>query len=91
MSPGSKWWSMEESRSNMADNENTPSTAASAVPMKPCANCGKPAVARYKPFCSSRCADIDLGRWLKGSYVIPGEAVEETETGLPQRERDEDV
>ena len=73
----------------MADNENTP--PAAAVPTgKPCAVCGKPAVARYKPFCSPRCADIDLGRWLKGSYVIPGEAVEETETGLPSRERDED-
>ncbi|PTM38589.1 hypothetical protein C8D03_0061 [Bosea sp. 124] len=59
--------------------------------MKPCAICGKPAVARYKPFCSARCADIDLGRWLKGSYVIPGEAVEETETGLPPRERDEEA
>ena len=66
----------------MADNENMPPT------LRPCANCGKPAVPRYKPFCSSRCADVDLGRWLKGSYVIPGEAVEETETGLPPREHD---
>ncbi|PZN98009.1 MAG: DNA gyrase inhibitor YacG [Hyphomicrobiales bacterium] len=77
----------------MADNENTPPASelpVAAKPLKPCANCGKPAVARYKPFCSSRCADIDLGRWLKGSYVIPGEAVEETETGVPGRERDED-
>lgn len=74
----------------MADNENTP-PPASAPPGKPCSICGKPAVARYKPFCSARCADIDLGRWLKGNYVIPGEAVEETETGLPARERDEDV
>ncbi len=91
MSRASKWSSMEESRSNMADNENTPPTAAPMAPaLKPCANCGKPAVARYKPFCSSRCADIDLGRWLKGSYVIPGEAVEETETGLPSRDRDEE-
>jgi endogenous inhibitor of DNA gyrase (YacG/DUF329 family) len=72
----------------MADNENTP-PAAKAAPTKPCPICGKPAVARYKPFCSARCADIDLGRWLKGSYVIPGEAVEETETGLPPRQDDE--
>ena len=73
----------------MADNENTPPEARPAQ-AKPCAICGKPAVARYKPFCSARCADIDLGRWLKGTYVIPGEPVEETETGLPPRERDED-
>lgn len=27
----------------------------------------------YKPFCSKRCADVDLGRWLKGGYAIPTE------------------
>ena len=75
----------------MADNENVAPPAAKLLPAKPCAVCGKPAVARYKPFCSARCADIDLGRWLKGSYVIPGEAVEETETGLPGREPDEET
>ncbi|SEG65705.1 DNA gyrase inhibitor YacG [Bosea lathyri] len=68
----------------MADNENTP------PPMKPCAICGKPAVARYKPFCSARCADIDLGRWLKGNYVIPGEPVDEAETGPSKREQEEE-
>ena len=36
-----------------------------------CANCDKPAVAEYKPFCSRRCADLDLGRWLSESYLIP--------------------
>ena len=34
--------------------------------------CGKPRDPRYAPFCSSRCADVDLHRWLKGTYVIPG-------------------
>ena len=56
-----------------------------------CPICAKPADEKYQPFCTKRCADIDLGRWLKGSYVIPGEAVEETETGLPPRERDEEA
>ena len=37
-----------------------------------CPNCGKPRDAKYDPFCSKRCADVDLARWLKGSYVIPG-------------------
>ncbi len=50
-----------------------------APPARPCPICGKPAVQRFKPFCSSRCADIDLGRWLKGNYVIPGDPLEETE------------
>jgi len=36
-----------------------------------CANCGKPSAAEYTPFCSRRCADIDLGRWLNESYTIP--------------------
>ncbi|MGB6230853.1 MAG: DNA gyrase inhibitor YacG [Litorimonas sp.] len=29
------------------------------------------AVADYRPFCSKRCADIDLGRWFNGAYAIP--------------------
>jgi endogenous inhibitor of DNA gyrase (YacG/DUF329 family) len=37
-----------------------------------CPVCGQPAVRRYYPFDSKRCADVDLGRWLSGNYVIPG-------------------
>ena len=37
-----------------------------------CSHCGKPASQRYRPFCSKRCADVDLARWLGGTYVIPG-------------------
>ena len=37
-----------------------------------CAVCGKPQQVTLKPFCSRRCAEIDLGRWLKGGYAIPG-------------------
>jgi endogenous inhibitor of DNA gyrase (YacG/DUF329 family) len=36
-----------------------------------CPICGKPTVERYRPFCSSRCADVDLHRWLGGRYAIP--------------------
>ena len=35
-----------------------------------CPICGKLATLEYKPFCSKKCADIDLGRWLKGNYVV---------------------
>lgn len=38
-----------------------------------CALCGKPVVEAYRPFCSKRCADIDLGRWLKGEYAVSGQ------------------
>ncbi len=46
-----------------------------------CATCGKPQDARFKPFCSKRCADIDLGRWLKGTYAIPAEEPPDGATG----------
>ncbi len=38
----------------------------------PCPVCGKQAQPETQPFCSRRCADIDLGRWLTGQYVVPG-------------------
>lgn len=46
---------------------------------KPCPTCGKPALERYKPFCSKRCADVDLHRWLSGAYAIPAEPSDEDE------------
>jgi endogenous inhibitor of DNA gyrase (YacG/DUF329 family) len=38
---------------------------------RPCPICGKPATEASKPFCSERCRDVDLNRWLSDSYVIP--------------------
>jgi endogenous inhibitor of DNA gyrase (YacG/DUF329 family) len=38
---------------------------------KPCPICGKPATESSKPFCSERCRDVDLNRWLSDSYKIP--------------------
>jgi endogenous inhibitor of DNA gyrase (YacG/DUF329 family) len=46
-------------------------------PERPCPICGKPAQAKHRPFCSARCATIDLGRWLKGDYRIPTDEVPE--------------
>jgi len=40
-------------------------------PGKPCPICGRPAVQALRPFCSRRCADIDLNRWLSGAYAVP--------------------
>jgi endogenous inhibitor of DNA gyrase (YacG/DUF329 family) len=40
------------------------------MPARPCPICGKPADPRHQPFCSQRCADVDLGRWLKGNYRV---------------------
>ena len=38
-----------------------------------CPICRKPSAPVYRPFCSKRCADVDLGRWLGGTYAIPAE------------------
>ncbi len=65
-------------------------------PQRPCPICGKPSTQAFHPFCSARCADIDLNRWLSGAYVIPArddEAAEEdspASTGLPPAPDDED-
>ena len=40
---------------------------------KKCEECRKhPQVSEFKPFCSKRCADLDLARWLTGGYAIAG-------------------
>ncbi len=56
-----------------------------------CPICQKPSEKAYRPFCSRRCADVDLGRWLKGNYAIAGEPAEietnpETDA-IPPRDR----
>ena len=43
-----------------------------------CSLCGKPQDPKYRPFCSKRCADIDLGRWLNEEYSIPVNAPPDT-------------
>lgn len=53
-----------------------------------CVICGKPQEARFTPFCSKHCADVDLSRWLKGTYAIPAGPSDEAET--PDRPLDED-
>lgn len=46
-----------------------------------CPICRKPAQPEFRPFCSSRCANVDLQRWLSGSYVLPGDEVEQPAAG----------
>jgi endogenous inhibitor of DNA gyrase (YacG/DUF329 family) len=45
--------------------------AVDAASAPKCPICGQPRDPGYRPFCSKRCADLDLGRWLNGSYAIP--------------------
>lgn len=49
-----------------------------------CPICTKPAAERYRPFCSRRCADVDLGRWLNGSYAVPSEDPDDTERAVAE-------
>jgi endogenous inhibitor of DNA gyrase (YacG/DUF329 family) len=56
----------------MADDPKPP-----ARPARRCPVCGKPATeSRFRPFCSARCRQVDLGRWLAGDYTVPGEPAE---------------
>jgi endogenous inhibitor of DNA gyrase (YacG/DUF329 family) len=41
-------------------------------PKRPCPECGRPSARETYPFCSTRCKDVDLNRWLSGAYIIPG-------------------
>lgn len=54
----------------------TPQAAAA----RQCPVCARPAMLDRRPFCSQRCADVDLGRWLTGAYAIPGAAPEDEAT-----------
>ena len=54
-----------------------------------CPICNRPLDARedalrFRPFCSRRCADIDLGRWLKGAYAIPVAETEDEDGETPE-------
>ena len=56
-----------------------------------CPLCGKPADARLKPFCSRRCADVDLNQWFKGGYAIPGAPADPASPSNPsESDPDED-
>jgi endogenous inhibitor of DNA gyrase (YacG/DUF329 family) len=52
-----------------------------------CPICGRRAVEKFRPFCSRRCADIDLHRWLGGIYAVP--VTEDTdENGAPPEQEE---
>ena len=63
-------------------NDNPPNASAGKCPI-----CGKAAAAAFKPFCSKRCADIDLHRWLGGRYAIP---VVEEDRGVERGESEDE-
>lgn len=53
-----------------------------------CPICSKPASGADAPFCSRRCADLDLHRWLSGRYAIPAAEAEDDDAGHDRDESD---
>lgn len=47
-----------------------------------CPICGDATAAQFRPFCSRRCADVDLARWLRGVYTIPVVDADDDEDGV---------
>lgn len=56
-----------------------------------CPICDKEADAKYRPFCSKRCADLDLGRWLNGAYGIPSDDPDDFEEVLEELQKQGDT
>jgi len=54
---------------------------SSNEPARRCVICGKPQAEGLAPFCSRRCADIDLHRWFSGAYAVPAAEDDEPEQG----------
>jgi hypothetical protein len=54
-----------------------------------CPICSKTTDPEYRPFCSKRCADVDLAKWLGGSYAIPSEDPEDMEEAAQAVEQEE--
>jgi len=50
-----------------------------------CAICGKPVVAEFRPFCSARCKQVDLNRWLSETYRVPARVVDDEDEDRPGR------
>lgn len=54
-----------------------------------CPICGAATEQSYRPFCSKRCADIDLAKWMNGSYAVASSDPEDIENALEQAEQAE--
>ena len=61
--------------------ENAPSITA---PQGRCPICGKAVAQDFHPFCSRRCADVDLHRWLAGVYAVPVKEEEDEDGASPE-------
>lgn len=67
---------------------NTDTNKESKINAAKCPICGKPADKSYAPFCSKRCADVDLNRWLSGVYKIPTNEAPKDSEDLQDKDSD---
>ena len=67
---------------------NTDTNKESKINAAKCPICGKPADKSYVPFCSKRCADVDLNRWLSGVYKIPTNEAPKDSEDLQDKDSD---
>jgi endogenous inhibitor of DNA gyrase (YacG/DUF329 family) len=74
----------------VAKSENRFDEKLDEASVRPCPICGKPAAFTDRPFCSKRCADVDLHRWLGGVYAIPESDDREAESDGPGAARRQD-
>lgn len=73
----------------MTDDAKKPAAEPVRVSTAKCTICGQPVQPRFRPFCSKRCADVDLHRWLGGTYRVPTEEVADPADLLAARDDDE--
>lgn len=52
-----------------------------------CPICGEDGVKEFRPFCSKRCADIDLGKWMKGDYSVASQREDDHDELVQELER----
>ena len=52
-----------------------------------CPICGEKTERMFRPFCSKRCADLDLAKWLRGDYAVPSRDPEDAERAVEEMER----
>jgi len=71
----------------VAKPENPLVERSDEAPARPCPICGKPAAFADRPFCSKRCADVDLHRWLGGVYTIQAAHESEAEPEAAGKQR----
>ena len=56
-----------------------------------CPICDKETEARFRPFCSKRCADVDLAKWLGGGYAIPSDDPDDLDKVIEEMENNKQL